>query len=112
MPSIDINCDCGESFGNWKMGNDQQIIPLITTANIACGFHAGDPVTMQRTVDHAHAAGGVVGAHPSLEMLEDGNLAHHTDFRQVYAAVLDQWLGVSSKEVLGKEYKALELFKG
>lgn len=66
MPSIDINCDCGESFGNWRMGNDQQIIPLITTANIACGFHAGDPVTMHRTVDYAHAAGGVVGAHPGM----------------------------------------------
>ena len=54
---------------------------------------------------------GVVGAHPSLAKLEDGNLAHHTDFRQVYAAVLDQWLGVSSKEVLGERYKALDLFQ-
>ena len=54
---------------------------------------------------------GVVGSHPNLEKLEDGNLVHHTDFRQVYAAVLDQWLGLSSKEVLGKEYKALDLFK-
>ena len=54
---------------------------------------------------------GVVGAHPSLAKLEDGNLAHHTDFRQVYADVLDQWLGVSSKEVLGERYKALDLFQ-
>jgi uncharacterized protein (DUF1501 family) len=54
---------------------------------------------------------GVVGAHPSLTKLEDGNLVHHTDFRQVYAAVLDQWLGVSSKDVLGETYKALELFR-
>jgi uncharacterized protein (DUF1501 family) len=53
---------------------------------------------------------GVVGAHPSLAKLEDGNLKHHTDFRQVYAAVLDKWLGVSSKEVLGQEYTAPELF--
>jgi uncharacterized protein (DUF1501 family) len=49
---------------------------------------------------------GVVGEHPSLEKLEIGNLKHHTDFRQVYAAVLDQWLGVSSRDVLGGEFKA------
>lgn len=54
---------------------------------------------------------GIVGAHPSLEKIEDGNLVHHTDFRQVYAAVLDKWLGVSSREVLGNEYKAVDVFK-
>ncbi|HXG08374.1 MAG TPA: DUF1501 domain-containing protein [Gemmataceae bacterium] len=55
---------------------------------------------------------GLVGAHPSLTQLEAGNLKHHTDFRQVYAAVLDQWLGVNSKEVLGAEFKPVEIFKG
>ncbi len=55
---------------------------------------------------------GVVGAHPSLTELEQGNLKHHTDFRQVYAAVLDQWLGVSSKEVLGKAFEPVGVFKG
>jgi uncharacterized protein (DUF1501 family) len=54
---------------------------------------------------------GVIGIHPSLTDLDMGNLKHHTDFRQVYATVLDQWLGVSSKEVLGKEFDKLELFK-
>jgi uncharacterized protein (DUF1501 family) len=54
---------------------------------------------------------GVVGKHPSLTDLDLGNLKHHTDFRQVYAAVLDQWLGVSSKDVLGKEFDKLELVK-
>jgi uncharacterized protein (DUF1501 family) len=54
---------------------------------------------------------GVVGKHPSLTDLDMGNLKHHTDFRQVYAAVLDQWLGVSSKDVLGKEFDKLELVK-
>jgi uncharacterized protein (DUF1501 family) len=54
---------------------------------------------------------GVVGAHPSLTKLEIGNLVHHTDFRQVYAAVLDNWLGVSSKDVLGKEFKPVDVFK-
>lgn len=53
---------------------------------------------------------GAVGEHPSLEKLEDGNLKHLIDFRQVYAAVLDKWLGVKSKEVLGGEYKAVEVF--
>lgn len=53
---------------------------------------------------------GIVGEHPSLTKLEDGNLIHSTDFRQVYAAVLDQWLGVDAKAVLGGEYKAVEVF--
>lgn len=56
--------------------------------------------------------GGILGAHPSLEKLEDGNLKHHTDFRQVYAAILDRWLGVSSKEVLGATFAPVEAFKG
>jgi uncharacterized protein (DUF1501 family) len=54
---------------------------------------------------------GVIGAHPSLTALEFGNLKHHTDFRQVYAAVLDGWLGVSSKEVLGESFAPVQIFK-
>jgi uncharacterized protein (DUF1501 family) len=54
---------------------------------------------------------GVVGAHPSLTTLEDGNLKHHTDFRQVYAAILDQWLGVKSADVVGSGFKGAEIFK-
>jgi len=53
---------------------------------------------------------GVVGKHPSLTELEQGNLKHHTDFRQVYAAILDKWLGVASKDVLGGEYKPVDIF--
>ncbi len=64
--SIDINCDCGESFGNWPMGADEAMMPLITTANVACGFHGGDPVVMQKTVALAHDNGVAVGAHPGL----------------------------------------------
>ena len=48
MRTVDINSDLGESFGNWRMGNDDVLIPEITTANVACGFHASDPVTMVR----------------------------------------------------------------
>jgi uncharacterized protein (DUF1501 family) len=54
---------------------------------------------------------GVVGAHPSLTQLEDGNLKHHTDFRQVYAAVLEEWLGVASKEVIGAGFKPVDVLK-
>jgi uncharacterized protein (DUF1501 family) len=54
---------------------------------------------------------GVVGQHPSLTGLHMGNLKHHTDFRQVYAAVLDQWLGVPSQEVLGAKFEPVEVLK-
>ncbi len=54
---------------------------------------------------------GLVGTHPSLDKLEMGNLKHHTDFRQVYAPILDRWLGVPSKDVLGAEYKAVDVLK-
>lgn len=64
--SIDINCDCGESFGNWPMGADDAIMPLITTANVACGFHGGDPMVMRQTVALAQENGVAVGAHPGL----------------------------------------------
>jgi UPF0271 protein len=63
---IDINCDMGESFGNWTMGDDAGMMPHITTANVACGFHAGDPVTLLRTVRLAEEHGVAVGAHPGL----------------------------------------------
>lgn len=64
--SIDINCDCGESFGKWALGADEQLIPLISTASVACGWHAGDPLTMRDTVALALRHGVVVGAHPGL----------------------------------------------
>jgi uncharacterized protein (DUF1501 family) len=54
---------------------------------------------------------GVVGEHPSLTKLEMGNLKHHTDFRQVYAAVLERWLGLASKEVVGTEFKPVDILK-
>ena len=51
--SVDLNCDMGESYGAWKMGADAQIMPYISSANIACGFHAGDPATIRKTVQLA-----------------------------------------------------------
>lgn len=62
--TIDLNADCGESFGPWSMGDDAAILDVVSSANIACGFHAGDPSTMQRTLDIARERGIGVGAHP------------------------------------------------
>ena len=61
---IDLNSDIGESFGNYKLGLDEEVIPHITSANIACGFHAGDPGVMRKTVSLAKQFGVEVGAHP------------------------------------------------
>ncbi len=63
---IDLNSDVGESFGSYKIGLDEKVIPLISSANIACGFHAGDPGVMARTVSLAAAHGVGIGAHPGL----------------------------------------------
>ena len=64
MPLL-LNCDLGESFGAWKMGLDDQVMPFIDQANIACGFHAGDPIVMKKTLLSAKRHNVVVGAHPS-----------------------------------------------
>ncbi len=61
---IDLNADLGEGFGPWSMGNDTEMLSLVTSANIACGGHAGDPETMYRTLLCAHANDVTVGAHP------------------------------------------------
>ena len=63
---IDLNCDMGESFGAYTIGDDAAMLKLVTTANIACGFHAGDPVVMRRTIRLAKENGVAVGAHPSF----------------------------------------------
>jgi UPF0271 protein len=61
---IDLNADVGESYGPWVMGADEALMPHVTSANVACGAHAGDPLTMQRTVRLAKAHGLALGAHP------------------------------------------------
>ena len=66
MKTIDLNCDMGESYGAWKMGNDAELMRYITSANIACGFHGGDPATIRKTVALALERGVAIGAHPSL----------------------------------------------
>jgi UPF0271 protein len=62
---IDLNADVGESFGAWPMGNDAGLLPYLTSVNVACGFHGGDPITMDRTVGAALERGIRIGAHPS-----------------------------------------------
>ena len=63
---IDLNCDLGESFGNYKIGMDEEVIKYISSANIACGFHASDPLVMEKTVALAKENGVKVGAHPGF----------------------------------------------
>ncbi len=66
MYCVDLNSDLGESFGRYSLGMDDQIIPLITSANVACGYHASDPVVMAKTIAMAKKAGIRVGAHPGF----------------------------------------------
>ena len=67
---IDLNCDLGESFGRYALGDEASIMPLITSANIACGFHAGDASVMQATVRLAKKHGVTIGAHPGWPDLQ------------------------------------------
>ena len=69
MGSIDLNADLGEGFGVWRLGDDDAMLGIVTSANVACGFHAGDPVTMQRLVTEAAAQGVSIGAHPGFNDL-------------------------------------------
>ncbi len=66
MRHVDLNCDLGESFGAFTIGADAELMSTISSANVACGFHAGDPAVMRRTVRMAREAGVAVGAHPGL----------------------------------------------
>src|SRR5690606_34925251 len=66
---IDLNCDMGESFGAYSIGRDEEILDYITSANIACGFHAGDPSTMRNTVKMALEKNVAIGAHPGFQDL-------------------------------------------
>ena len=67
---VDFNCDMGESFGQYKLGCDEEVIKYITSANVACGFHAGDPQSMQYTVELAEKHGVAIGAHPAFPDLQ------------------------------------------
>ncbi|MDC9590527.1 LamB/YcsF family protein [Xenorhabdus sp. XENO-10] len=65
IKTIDLNSDLGESFGQWRMGNDEEILEIVSSANVACGFHAGDPVGILQTLKSAQKNNVVIGAHVS-----------------------------------------------
>src|SRR5246500_4228263 len=66
MDVIDLNCDMGESFGAWTMGSDAEMLKIVTSANVACGFHGGDPLVMFETLSRARENRVGIGAHPSF----------------------------------------------
>ncbi|ENH98371.1 hypothetical protein J416_00249 [Gracilibacillus halophilus YIM-C55.5] len=91
MKSISLNCDLGESFGAYTLGNDEKIIPLVDAVNIACGFHAGDARTMQETVRLASKHQVKMGAHPGFDDLQGfGRRKIDVKPREVYQLVLYQ----------------------
>ena len=91
MARIDLNCDMGESFGAYTMGNDLAILDYVNSANIACGFHAGDPPTIHKTVKAALDKGVAVGAHPGLPDLQGfGRRAMAISASEAYDMVIYQ----------------------
>ena len=91
MAQVDLNCDLGESFGAYTIGLDDQVIPHVTSVNIACGAHAGDPSVMRNTVRCAHAAGVAIGAHPGYpDLMGFGRRALAMSPNDVYASILYQ----------------------
>lgn len=91
MNKLDLNCDMGESYGAWKMGDDLAVLPYVSSANIACGFHGGDPGTMRKTVAAALEHGVAVGAHPSLpDLLGFGRREIRLSPQEAYDCVVVQ----------------------
>ncbi|HEX5467317.1 MAG TPA: 5-oxoprolinase subunit PxpA [Candidatus Limnocylindrales bacterium] len=88
---IDLNADVGEGFGPWSMGQDEALIPLVTSVNVACGFHAGDPLTIERTLRLALECGASIGAHPGYPDREGfGRRALAMSPAELEAAILYQ----------------------
>ena len=85
---IDINCDMGESYGHFKVGYDDLLFPYITSCNIACGFHAGDPLTIEKTIKNALQYGLRIGAHPSYpDLMGFGRRKMHLPLEELQALV-------------------------
>lgn len=86
-----LNCDMGESFGAWTMGQDEQVMPLVDCANIACGFHAADPLTMSRSVALAKRHGVLIGAHPAYpDLVGFGRRSLNCTSEEVHSLMLYQ----------------------
>lgn len=95
-----LNCDLGESFGPWQMGNDEAVIPLIDCANVACGFHASDPLTMDKTVGMLVREGVNIGAHPAYpDLVGFGRRSMAVSAEEITALVLYQ---VGALEAIAK----------
>lgn len=91
MVSIDLNCDMGESFGAWRMGRDAELMDYVSSVNIACGFHAGDPTVIRKTVETAARKGVAIGAHPSFPDLQGfGRRAMALSPQEVFDTILYQ----------------------
>lgn len=103
-----LNCDLGESFGAWKMGLDDAVMPFIDQANIACGFHAGDPQVMIRTLKLAREHGVSVGAHPGYpDLVGFGRRSMAASAEEIYALVQYQMAaldGLAACQELTAEY--------
>ena len=91
MQTIDLNCDMGESFGAWKMGDDSALLHHVTSVNIACGFHAGDPTTIRNTITTAIQKNVAIGAHPGYpDLLGFGRRNMSIPPKEVYDLILYQ----------------------
>jgi UPF0271 protein len=91
VTAVDLNADVGESFGRWQLGDDEALLPLLTSANVACGFHAGDPLTLRRTVAAAAEHGVSVGAQVSYpDLVGFGRRAMDLSAAELEADVLYQ----------------------
>lgn len=91
IATVDLNSDLGESFGRYRLGLDDQVIPLVSSVNIACGMHAGDPLVMDQTVCKAIEAGVALGAHPGYPDLQGfGRRDLNLSANEIYAYVLYQ----------------------
>ena len=88
---IDLNSDLGESFGRYTLGCDEQVVPLVTSVNVACGFHAGDPIVMNKTVQLAKTFKTSIGAHPGFDDLQGfGRRNMNLSYEELRACVLYQ----------------------
>jgi 5-oxoprolinase (ATP-hydrolysing) subunit A len=88
---VDLNCDMGESFGAYRIGADDGVFPFITSANVACGFHGGDPAVMRTTIARARERGVAVGAHPGLpDLIGFGRRTMDVTPQEVYDMVVYQ----------------------
>jgi 5-oxoprolinase (ATP-hydrolysing) subunit A len=91
VTTIDLNCDAGESYGRWKLGDDTRLLEHVTSVNVACGFHAGDPATMRETVAAAHSRHVAIGAHPGFPDLAGfGRREMTASPEEIYEMVLYQ----------------------